>query len=144
MVLILLLHTASTLFMTGVIWFVQVVHYPLFARVGDDGFAGYAAVHSRRTTWVVFPGMTLELLTGLLLLISRPAAVPPALPWLGGLLLAVIWVSTALLQVPGHRTFAHGFDHAAWHKLVRTNWLRTVAWSLRTVLVLIMIERVTR
>ena len=36
-VLLLLLHAAATLFMTGLIWFVQVVHYPLFARVGEDG-----------------------------------------------------------------------------------------------------------
>ena len=34
---LLLLHAASTLAMTGVIWFVQMVHYPLFryAAAGD-------------------------------------------------------------------------------------------------------------
>jgi hypothetical protein len=28
---LLLAHAAATLFMVGVIWFVQLVHYPLFA-----------------------------------------------------------------------------------------------------------------
>lgn len=31
---LLLVHAAVTLYMTGVIWFVQVVHYPLFSCVG--------------------------------------------------------------------------------------------------------------
>lgn len=30
---LLLLNLASALFMTGLIWFVQVVHYPLFERI---------------------------------------------------------------------------------------------------------------
>jgi hypothetical protein len=37
--LLLLANAAATLFMVGVIRFVQVVHYPLFARVGRPGFA---------------------------------------------------------------------------------------------------------
>ncbi len=28
-----LAQTAATLFMTGLIWFVQIVHYPLFATI---------------------------------------------------------------------------------------------------------------
>ncbi len=59
---------ASTLTMFGVIWFVQVVHYPLFARVGADGFAHYASLHATRTTWVVAPPMLVELATSVALL----------------------------------------------------------------------------
>jgi hypothetical protein len=40
---VLLLNLASTGMMIGVIWFVQVVHYPLFGRVGRDGWTDYAA-----------------------------------------------------------------------------------------------------
>lgn len=35
---LLYLHAGATLFMTGLIWFVQVVHYPLFLRVGEGNF----------------------------------------------------------------------------------------------------------
>ena len=35
---IVLLQLASTLAMVGLIWFVQVVHYPLFEKVGAGGF----------------------------------------------------------------------------------------------------------
>ena len=52
---LLLTHLASTLFMTGVIWFVQCVHYPLFASVGEEGFRNYEERNSALTTWVVAP-----------------------------------------------------------------------------------------
>ncbi|MCK6525129.1 hypothetical protein L6R49_27300, partial [Myxococcota bacterium] len=32
--LLLLIHAAATWFMVGLIWFVQIVHYPLFSAVG--------------------------------------------------------------------------------------------------------------
>ncbi len=50
---------AAALFMTGLIWFVQIVHYPLFARVlrntAPDAFRAYEASHANRTSFVVFP-----------------------------------------------------------------------------------------
>jgi hypothetical protein len=42
---ILFVHLAATLFMVGVIWLMQVVHYPLFARIGQEGFALYSRAH---------------------------------------------------------------------------------------------------
>ena len=56
---LLLACLASTLFMTGLIWFVQVVHYPLFDRVGAARFVPYHAAHSRRTSWVVAAPMAI-------------------------------------------------------------------------------------
>lgn len=43
---LLITHAAATLWMTGLIWFVQVVHYPLFALVGSTGFAAYESAHA--------------------------------------------------------------------------------------------------
>jgi hypothetical protein len=51
-------------------------------------------------------------------------------------LLAVIWISTAFVQVPCHEQLSQGFDKAVHQRLVWTNWLRTAAWSLRALLVL--------
>ena len=39
---VLLANLSATLFMVSVIWFVQMVHYPLFARVGQEKFALYS------------------------------------------------------------------------------------------------------
>ena len=139
-VLLLLLHAAATLFLTGLIWFVQVVHYPLFARVGEEGYAGYQAAQVRRTGWVVAPAMVAELGSGVALLWLRPGSVPPAWVWLGLGLLAIVWCSTALVQVPRHNALAAGWDERAGRELVRTNWLRTMAWSIRALLVLAMLS----
>lgn len=134
--MVFIAHIAATLFMVGLIWFVQIVHYPLFGAVGIDGFAAYEAAHTQRTTWVVGPPMLVEIGTALLLVWLRPAGINPAWMWIGLGLLAIIWLSTVLLQVPRHTLLSQGFDDVAYRALVATNWIRTVGWTLRGALVL--------
>ena len=134
-------HLAATLVMVGVIWFVQVVHYPLFAGVGAAGFRGYAAAHGRRTTWVVAPPMLVELGTGVALVWRRPDVMPASWAWAGAALVAVVWAATFGLAVPRHTELGGGFDPRAHRRLVRTNWVRTVAWTVRGALVVIVVAR---
>lgn len=122
--------------MAGIIWFVQVVHYPLMARAGAEGFPGLAAEHQRRTGWVVGPPMVVEAVTAVLLVAAPPDGVPRALMAAGLALVAVAWASTAWLQVPRHREMLRGFDPRGHRRLVRDNWLRTAAWSARAGIVL--------
>jgi hypothetical protein len=124
--------------MVGLIWFVQVVHYPLFARVGEGQFTAYETAHQRLTTLVVLPPMITELVTGLLIAFAGDLDIEPWLGWCGLALLAVIWLSTFALQVPRHRQLQTGFDRRAHALLVATNWLRTAAWTARGALVLLM------
>lgn len=135
MIKLQLLHAAATLFMTGLIWFVQLVHYPLMARVDRLQFAVFEQSHQTRTTVIVAPMMLLEMVTALWLL----AAAPDLFTIGGAALLAIIWASTALLQVPAHRRLESGFDAHAHGRLVRTNWLRTLAWSLRSGLAMMLL-----
>lgn len=141
---VLLLHFAATTLMLGVIWFVQVVHYPLFGRVGAEGFTAYEAAHQRLTTWIVAPPMLLELGTGLLLLWRPPLQIERVWFWVGMALIVVIWLSTALLQVPRHELLSHGFDPAAHRALVTSNWIRTVAWTARGGLLFWIVGRLLR
>lgn len=127
---LLLLHAAATLFMVGVIWFVQIVHYPLFSRVGEAGFSDYERHHAQRTTWVVAPPMLVELGTAMTVVWY----VGGALAWCGLLLLALVWASTGLWQVPAHRRLEGGFDAATHRRLTTTNWVRTAAWSARGII----------
>lgn len=134
--LILLAHIGASLSMLGLIWFVQIVHYPLLASVDPTSFASYEQRHTVLTSWVVGPPMLIEAMTAMLLICFRPPNVGPRTLWTGMALLAVIWLSTALFQMPCHDVLSHGFDPLIHQHLVRTNWLRTIAWSLRGVLVL--------
>ena len=124
-------HLLTTLMMTGLIWFVQVVHYPLFHKVGTKAFADYEAWHTRRTGWVVAPLMLAELGTALGLLWQQASQ---NWVWANAILLGLIWLSTAVIQVPLHARLAAGYEAPIARKLVRTNWLRTLAWSLRALL----------
>ena len=137
---LLLTHAAATLFLVGLIWFVQIVHYPLMARVPVSGFAAYEHEHRNRTTFVVAPTMLIEALTAAMLLVVVPPSSGRILPAIGMALLAVNWLSTFLVQVPLHARLASGFDAAAHRRLVLSNWLRTLAWTGRGVLVLVMLR----
>jgi hypothetical protein len=139
---LLLAHAAATLFMVGVIWFVQVVHYPLFARVGRPDYFAYSIRHIRQTGLVVGPPMLLEAATAIALVVWTPPGISVSLVWTGLLLVAGIWLSTALLQAPRHTTLGRGFDPAAHRFLVTSNWLRTVLWSLRGLVVLCILYQV--
>ena len=76
--LVLLANFSVTLFMTGVIWYVQIAHYPLFLDVGPQTFTGYHASHNNVTTLVVALPMVIEFGLSVLLIVARPAEV--ALP----------------------------------------------------------------
>lgn len=147
--LVYLVHLAATLALTGLCWFVQVVHYPLFAQVGPGQFAHYEQLHAQRTSWVVAPLMLAELASGLLLLaLARTAPPLPALPdgglalwlWINMGLLAAVWLSTFFVQVPLHGVLAAGFDADAAVRLVRSNWVRTLLWSLRAIILLCLLH----
>lgn len=134
---VLVAHALATAMMAGLIWFVQVVHYPMFALVGPESFARYEAVHQRRTTWVVGPLMLAELTTAVWIAFDPRGG--GALAWAGLGLLGVIWISTALVQVPRHRRLERGLDEAVVRSLVRTNRVRTVAWTARAVIALLLL-----
>ena len=136
---ILLVHVAATLYMVGLVWFVQRVHYPLFAGVGSTRFPAYERAHVARITPIVAPAMLIEAKTALVLVVFPIPNVPVVLPWIGLGLLALIWLSTFLLQVPRHDELRQGFDAASHRRLVATNWIRTALWTLRGGLVLCMV-----
>lgn len=136
---LLIANAASTFFMAGLIWFVQVVHYPLFAAVGTAEFPAYSRLHQSLTTFVVGPPMLVEALTAGMLVVARPTGVSAWLAWTGFALVIVIWASTALLQIPAHGRLASGFDASTAATLVSSNWVRTAAWSARAAIVAAML-----
>lgn len=129
----LAIHALATWYMVGLIWFVQLVHYPGFSSIPEEKLQGYANRHVQRTGWVVGPAMIVEALTAGVLLWWMPG-------WwsaLGAALVASIWAATALVQVPAHRHLCEqGYDEAVIDGLVRSNWLRTIAWSARGIVAL--------
>ena len=98
----LVIQLLATSFMTGLIWFVQVVHYPLMEGWPHDDFGSWEAAHREHTGPVVIPPMLIEGVVAVWLLMHRPRGVNPFLPVLGIIALLGIWGSTFFLQVPCH------------------------------------------
>ena len=122
-------HLVATVFMVGLIWFVQVVHYPLFNRISGDASIQYAAEHQRRTAWVVGLPMLVEGITTLWLFLDPING--RLLPLVGGLVLLKIHLSTIFLQIPLHKKLSQGYEREVVRKLVATNWIRTIGWTIR-------------
>lgn len=133
--LILCLNLVSTWYMVGLIWLVQCVHYPLFAKVSAENYLEYQQLHERYITPVVGVPMIVEIVTAILLLNHLPKNVSAAWVWAALALLIVAWLSTAFLQVPCHSKLNIAFDADVHRRLVNSNWIRTISWTLRGVLV---------
>jgi len=137
--------------MTGLIWLVQLVQYPLFKDVGAQNFANYHALHSQRITWIVAPVMGVQLISAIwgTYLEFQPNEntshlLSPSTATLCLLLSIGVFGVTALASVPMHRILAGGFDLHAYQRLVSTNWLRTAIWTLHALIGFFFVSQLAR
>lgn len=128
--------------MFGVIWIVQVVHYPLMRFVSGPEFASFETAHRIRISAVVGPLMAVEGVCVLAFLLAPPAGLAWWLPWAGAGAEAVAIGTTVLISAPLHERLNAHFDDATLHRLIATNWLRTVAWTVRAGLAIAMLVAV--
>jgi hypothetical protein len=135
----------STFWMLAIIWFVQIVHYPLFQHVGENAFSAYHNRHEWWTTWIVGPPMFLEA-TGSFYLYLHPPFLEHSVAWGAGFLLVLVpLTSTAFLQVPQHSTLRDGYHPETIRSLVRWNWIRTAAWTMRGgICIYLLVQAMTR
>lgn len=134
--LVFIIHLFFTIYMTGVIWFVQIVHYPLMNKIGEATFLEYEKYHQNRTFLIVGTQMLVEILTGFWLLWQQ--SYNPLL-WWNIILLIIIWLSTFLIQSPLHGKLGNEYK-TEWHrKLLNTNWIRTATWTIRSLILLSML-----
>ena len=134
-------NTIATAVMVGVIWFVQIVHYPLLAQFGETQSVAVAQQHQQRTGYVVGLPMLIEGLSTLWLLARTPDGVAVLLPWVNAVLLAVALGSTLFLSVPLHAKMAVSHTDETGRRLVLTNWPRTIAWTARLALCGVMLAQ---
>lgn len=133
--MVLLLTTASCAILVGLIWTIQRVHYPLFARVPASHFGDFHRLHSRRIAQLVGPLMGLELITASWLLL-HPGELPRALAIAQFVPVAAAWLVTGLVFVPLHGRLADGPTPDDLDRLVRQNWWRSFLWTGRLLLLL--------
>ncbi len=121
--------------MVGIIWFVQLNHYPMFHLVKDN-FQAFEADHVRRTFYVIMPLMLLEMITAVMMIFYKPT---PGW-WINIGILALIWLSTFFIQVPLHNQLSGKYNAEVIDRLVSTNWIRTALWTIKGLLVVYLIK----
>lgn len=138
----LLLWATLVFWVLGQIWFVQIVVYPLFAKVGEAEYVGYHRFYSRRIPLpIILPGFMSFLLPIVL------AFVGPAVPvWMTAANIATGLVGllvTVLLEIPRHaRLEKGGKNDAVIAELIRFNWPRTLSITAQSVVALFMLNHV--
>jgi len=129
---LLSIHLAVTWMLVGLIWVVQVLVYPQFRRVAPAEFRDYHFAHCFRIGLIVAPLLFVETATAAWLLYVGQRAL---LFILSTGLIPVVWLSTAVFQAPIHTRLMRGFDAPLIERLILTNWVRTLAWTARGILV---------
>ncbi len=124
-------HLLVTCALLGLIWTIQLVHYPSFRFVDEHSFIKFEQFHRKSISIVVMPLMLAELSLVTVLLFSSGFE-GRFLSYF--VIVVLIWLSTFFLSVPCHERLSRGKDIATIDRLVLTNWPRTLLWSFKVVL----------
>tara|TARA_B100001758_G_scaffold10120_1_gene7607 strand:+ start:253 stop:660 length:408 start_codon:yes stop_codon:yes gene_type:complete len=130
--MLLLLHFMASSIMVGVIWVIQLVHYPSFNYIEKQRYSNFQSFHMTRISYVVIPVMLIELLTLVLLIYSMDQINIELV--LSGIILLLIWVITAIFFSGAHQKLTLGYDKSVVGNLIQMNWSRTLLWTFRLIL----------
>ena len=121
----------------GLIWTIQLVHYPSMRYISKDKFPKYHNFHSIRISILAMPLMLAELVTSIMLWYQNFNNAIQAVFLINLIIVVFIWFSTFLIQVPLHNTLSKEKDTKKLSKLICTNWVRTILWTGRSVLMIL-------
>ena len=125
-------HFLSTSLMVGIIWVIQLLHYPAFNFIKESDYVEFQHFHMQRISFIVVPVMILELFSAFMLVYY----VRSNLLILCLIILLFIWLITFVFFTKLHQSLLGGYDKIIVDKLVQINWSRTVLWSLRLIILI--------
>jgi len=126
---LLLLNIVLSAIMTGIIWLVQLVIYPSFEKAKSTEFQVH---HVKSIGPIVALLMIIELMTMMYVLTTDQHIILIS----AAVCLVIIWLSTFLIQVPIHNQIQKNFDNLSIKRLILSNWIRTIFWTLKSILLL--------
>ena len=125
-------HFLSTSLMVGIIWVIQLLHYPAFNFIKESDYVEFQHFHMQRISFIVVPVMILELFSAFMLVYYLRSN----LLILCLIILLFIWLITFVFFTKLHQSLLDGYDKKIVDKLVKINWSRTVLWSLRLIILI--------
>ena len=131
---VLLGHLIFTSIMTGVIWVIQIVHYPSFHFIEKELYTAFQKFHMNKISIIVIPIMLAELITGMMLFIDKSSKSPFLI--VSFVILVLIWLITGVFFSKAHNELMTGYQELVVNQLVVMNWIRTLLWTLRLLLLI--------
>ena len=129
---VLLGHLIFTSIMTGVIWVIQIVHYPSFHFIEKELYTAFQKFHMNKISIIVIPIMLAELITGMMLFLDKSSKSPFLI--VSFVILVLIWLITGVFFSKAHNELIAGYQELVVNQLVAMNWIRTLLWTLRLLL----------
>ena len=132
--------TVLILYVFGEIWFVQIVVYPLFGKVGENEYVAYHRFYSSRIPLpVIVPGFASFLLP-IALVFLGPGSVPTWI-YLANVVCGLVGLLvTVALEIPCHaRLEKDGKQEVVIRELILFNWPRTLSITGSAFLTVLMI-----
>ena len=129
---VLLGHLIFTSIMTGVIWVIQIVHYPSFHFIEKELYTAFQKFHMNKISIIVIPIMLAELITGMMLFLDKSSKSPFLI--ISFVILVLIWLITGVFFSKAHNELMTGYQELVVNQLVVMNWIRTLLWTLRLLL----------
>ncbi len=121
----------------GLIWTIQLVHYPSMRYISKDKFSAYHNFHSIRISILAMPLMFGELVTSIMLWYQNFNNAIQTVFLVNLIIVVLIWLSTFLIQVPLHNALSKDKNTEKLSKLIFTNWIRTILWTSRSILMIL-------
>lgn len=121
-----------TWIMTGIMWFSQIIHYPLYMKI-REGFIEYERSYIRRSAILLGPLILIEALTAIILIGMAKEGILIKLAGVNLILLILIWLSTFLFQTTQHQKLSIRFSKKILQGLIHFNWVRTILWTAKGV-----------
>ena len=131
---VLLGHLIFTSIMTGVIWVIQIVHYPSFHFIEKELYTAFQKFHMNKISIIVIPIMLAELITGMMLFLDKSSKSPFLI--ISFVILVLIWLITGVFFSKAHNELMTGYQELVVNQLVVMNWIRTLLWTLRLLLLI--------
>ena len=130
---LILFHSIVTFILLGLILVVQVVHYPYFSFTDNNNAINAFKFHQQRIGYVVVPLMISELVSGIYLSFKMWSPFWQ-IQLINLSLIFIIWFHTFLIMVPLHNQLTQEPTPIIIKALVKQNWIRTFAWSVKALL----------
>jgi hypothetical protein len=131
------LNLISTLMIAGIFWFIQLVHYPMFRQMPANSLINYSYHHYQKITRIIAPLFVIDLVTLLYMIVILPTSISVNLAITGTLIFVLIILVTQLWFSPMLQKLSKQPNDYLISKLVNMNWIRTLSWTLKGLITII-------